>query len=114
MGSIEKLTYFNLITTCKLRPPCHQRGAPDSHFIEFGLLIIVIQVFIYSSFLAYETAHNLLVEEHYIRLPYFVWRKSEYPDATVVCFVPLQLIVIPHLKKDRSYSTACITKHQEL
>jgi hypothetical protein len=51
---------------------------------------------------AYEIAFlawNLLVEEHYIRFPYFVWRKSEDPNTTIVCFVPLQLIVTPHLKK---------------
>ena len=39
-----------------------------------------------------------LVEEDNVRFPDFVWGKTEHLDATVVGFVPLQLIVLPHLR----------------
>ena len=42
---------------------------------------------------------NLLVEEHDIGLPDFVWGKTEHADASVVSLVPLQLIILPHLER---------------
>jgi hypothetical protein len=43
------------------------------------------------------TPYNLLVEEDNVRLPNFVRGKPQDTDSAVVSFVPLQLIVIPHL-----------------
>ena len=39
-----------------------------------------------------------LVEEDDVRFPDFVWGKTEHLDAAIVGFIPLQLVVFPHLR----------------
>ena len=42
--------------------------------------------------------NNILIEQHKIRLPHFIWWKSQHGNSAVVNWVPLQLKVRPVLK----------------